>query len=121
MILNKGRVLCQERTEALRQQRDDSYRIVVHGNIEAFQSRLLEQNIVLNTSERDAWLVTLPEPMQTDHLFRLASQCGAIITDLRPNDDDLERVFHRLLHQAPTVHSAEPTLLPFAKEPAHVA
>lgn len=118
VILNKGKVLCQERTEALRQQRDDSYRIVVQGNVEAFQAKLLEQKVALKSTDRDAWVVTLPEPMQTDQLFRLAAQSGAIITDLRPNDDDLERVFHRLLKQAPLV---EPTFLPFVKEPVHVA
>lgn len=120
VILHKGKVLCQERTEALRGQRHDSYRLRVEGDAEAFQARLAEQNITLNISERDGWLVTLPEPLQTDCLFRLAGQAGVIISELRPDDDDLERVFHRLLNHT-GVPGREPTLLPFAPEAAHVA
>jgi len=121
VILHKGKVLCQERTESLRGQRDDSFRLTVEGNAEAFQAKLVEQNIALKVTEREGWFVTLPESMQTDALFRLASQSEAIITNLQPDDDDLERVFHRLLNHAPQGSATEPTLLPFEKEPAHVA
>ena len=121
VILHKGKVLCQERTEALRGHRNDNYRIRVEGDIEKFQTTLSEQSIPLNISERDGWLVTLPEPLQTGHLFRLAAQSGAIITELQPDDDDLEKVFHRLLNHSPGKTGLEPTLLPMTQEQAHVA
>jgi ABC-2 type transport system ATP-binding protein len=121
VILHKGKVLCQERTEALRGERDDCFRLSVEGNVEAFQARLLEEKVTLKVTEREGWFVTLPEPMQTDVLFRLAAQTGTIITNLQPDDDDLERVFHRLLNHSPQVPTREATLLPFAQEPAHVA
>lgn len=121
VILHKGKVHCQERTESLRGERSDCYRLTVEGNTEAFQARLLEQQVSLKVTEREGWFVTLPEPMQTDVLFRLAGQTGAIITNLQPDDDDLERVFHRLLNHAPNFPSREATLLPFTQEPAHVA
>lgn len=36
VILHKGKVLCHDRTEALRRQRDNCYRIKVEGNVEDF-------------------------------------------------------------------------------------
>lgn len=121
VILHKGKVLCQERTESLRQQRDNSYRLTVEGDTQAFQQKLEQLQITWKLAERDVVLMTLPETMQTDLLFRLASETGALITELRPDDDDLEKVFHRLLDQSPNQTVGEPTLLPFPQEPVHVA
>lgn len=120
VILHKGRVLCQERTESLRQQRDNSYRLNIEGDVSLFQAKLQEQQIDWKLADRDIVLITLPDGMQTDQLFRWAAESQAVITELRPDDDDLEKVFHRLLEQ-PQQPALEPTLLPFPQEPVHVA
>lgn len=119
VILHKGKVLCQERTDALRAQRDDRFRLRVEGDAEAYRTLLTEQNISVKTSERDGWVVTLTEGMHTDQLFRLAAQCDVIITQLQPDDEDLERVFHRLLNQGRRRGSDELRLLPFPSETVH--
>ncbi len=41
-------------------------------------------------------LVALPETWQAKQLFELAAQCGTVITRLREDDEDLERLFMRL-------------------------
>lgn len=120
VILHKGRVLCQERTESLRQQRDNSYRLNIEGDVSLFQAKLQAQQIDWKLADRDIVLITLPDGMQTDQLFRWAAESQAVITELRPDDDDLEKVFHRLLEQ-PQQPTLEPTLLPFPQEPVHVA
>jgi ABC-2 type transport system ATP-binding protein len=101
VILHQGRVLCQERTEALRAQRHNSYRVRVDGTRESFRAALAEANIGVVEQQPGIWVTALPEGVQTDHLFRLASQNGAILTELQPDDDDLEKVFHRLLQSSP--------------------
>lgn len=120
VILHKGKVLCQERTDALRARRDDRVRIRVEGEVEAYQQLLLQHQMKVSATDRDGWVVMLPEGMQTDQLYRLASQCGVIITRLQPDDEDLERVFHRLLIQGRR-NSGELRLLPFPSETAHAS
>ena len=97
VILHQGKVLCQERTEALRAQRHNSYRARVEGIREPFHNALVNAHIAVTEQQPGIWVVALPDGMQTDHLFRLATQTGAILTELQPDDDDLEKVFHRLL------------------------
>ena len=41
-------------------------------------------------------LVALPETWQARQLFELAAQCGTVVTRLREDDEDLERLFMRL-------------------------
>ena len=41
-------------------------------------------------------LVALPETWKAKQLFELAAQCGTVITRLREDDEDLERLFMRL-------------------------
>lgn len=120
VILHKGKVLCQERTDALRAQRDDRVRIRVEGEVETYQQLLQQHQMKVAVSDRDGWVVTLPEGVQTDQLFRLASQSGVIITRLQPDDEDLERVFHRLLTQGRR-GSGELRLLPFPTEAVHAS
>jgi len=121
VILHKGKVLCQERTEALRQQRDNCYRLRIEGNVQAFTEALKQQHIMPRMLDHHEWQVALPEECRTDTLFRLASTSGALITELQPDDEDLERVFHRLLQEGKQQLHQEPVVLPFTKDPMHVA
>jgi ABC-2 type transport system ATP-binding protein len=118
VILHKGEVLCRERTEALREQRDNCYRIRLEGPFDSFDTTLLEQHIQVNRQDETHWQIALPEGMGTDTLFRLASNAGVLITELQPDDEDLERVFHRLLVQGKATY---PRLSTIPKEPLHVA
>lgn len=70
---------------------------------------------------QNEWQIALPEDVQTDTLFRLASSSSALITELQPDDEDLERVFHRLLDEGQPSTEQEPRILSFSKEPMHVA
>ncbi len=51
---------------------------------------------VLHQEEPSEALVALPENWQPKQLFELAAQCGTVITRLREDDEDLERLFMRL-------------------------
>jgi ABC-2 type transport system ATP-binding protein len=97
VILHQGRVLCQERTDDLVQQRDHTYRLRVEGERERYRNLLCDQHIQVSVEKDDEWLVVLPEQLSTHQLFALAAASHAIVTELRPDDDNLERVFHRLL------------------------
>jgi ABC-2 type transport system ATP-binding protein len=121
VILHKGKVLCHDRTEALRRQRDNCYRIKVEGNVEAFTAALQQQQITHKMLSQNEWQIALPDDVQTDTLFRLASASSALITELQPDDEDLERVFHRLLDEGKPTIEQEPRILSFSKEPMHVA
>ncbi|HQR41369.1 MAG TPA: ABC transporter ATP-binding protein [Gemmatales bacterium] len=100
VILHQGRVLCQERTDTLCSQRHNNYRLRVEGPRDGLRTALLEAKIDITEQQPGIWIVALPEGMQTDHLFRLAARTGALLTELQPDDDDLEKVFHRLLQGA---------------------
>jgi ABC-2 type transport system ATP-binding protein len=97
VILHQGQVLCQERTQALREQRKNRYRLNVEGERERYKMALLAAGMAVNGEQDNEWLVHLPGEADTHQLFQLAAQAGALITSLRPDDDDLEQVFHRLL------------------------
>jgi ABC-2 type transport system ATP-binding protein len=97
VILHQGTVLCQERTDNLVQQRDHTYRLRVEGERDLYRELLRDQKIQVRVDKEDEWLAVLPENMATHHLFALAAKCHAIVTELRPDDDNLERVFHRLM------------------------
>ena len=47
-------------------------------------------------SSEAAALVVLPDSWETRQLFVLAAECGTVITRLREDDEDLERLFLRL-------------------------
>ncbi len=117
IILHHGRVLCQERTETLCRRRDHSFRLAVEGEKEPFQHLLNSQGIVVSIDPEGDWVIALPADVQTHQLFAWANQAGALITELRPNDEDLERVFHRLLGlQSPPAQVAaqeDDPILPF--------
>ncbi|HMO34449.1 MAG TPA: ABC transporter ATP-binding protein [Gemmatales bacterium] len=115
IILHQGQVICQERTEALRAHRNNGYRIRCEGDTSSFLSQLGSISTEVTTLEQNRWLISLPDEMETDILFRLASQTNCIITELLPDDEDLERVFHRLL-QSPATPA--PGLMLY-REPIH--
>ena len=50
-----------------------------------------------------AALVTLPENWGTRQLFSLASECGTVITRLREDEENLERLFLRLTAKSDVV------------------
>jgi ABC-2 type transport system ATP-binding protein len=106
VILHQGRVLCQERTDTLCSQRHNNYRLRVEGPRDGLRAAMLQEQIAVTEQQPGIWVVSLPEGMQTDHLFRLAAQTGALLTELQPDDDDLEKVFHRLLKGANTASTA---------------
>jgi ABC-2 type transport system ATP-binding protein len=97
VILHQGRVLCQERTDDLVQQRNHTYRLHVEGERDRFQELLTEQKIQVSVERDDEWLIALPEEIATHQLFAWAAQSQTVVTELRPDDDNLERVFHRLM------------------------
>jgi ABC-2 type transport system ATP-binding protein len=108
VILHQGRVLCQERTEDLVQQREHTYRLRVEGDRTRFSQLLQAHKVQVQDEADEEWLVVLPETLPTHELFALAGTAGAVLTGLRPDDDDLERVFHRLLTQPPETRSGLP-------------
>jgi ABC-2 type transport system ATP-binding protein len=105
VILHHGRVLCQERTEALREQRKNLYRLSIEGDREALRDAFRTASIAIHAEQDNEWLVLLPDTLETHQLFKLATDAGSLITGLRPDDDDLEQVFHRLLEERKSLTS----------------
>jgi len=115
VVLHEGRVLCQERTDALTKQRKNFYRLSVDGDRDRFRAALLATGIAINPVQDGEWTVLLPMTVKTYQLFQLAANSGALITSLRPDDDDLEQVFRRLLDG--TIDSDMPTPVRHPVEP----
>jgi ABC-2 type transport system ATP-binding protein len=97
VILHQGRVLCQDRTDALCRRRDHSYRLKVEGQSQGFAALLREQGVQADIGSQMELALVLPPALPTHQLFAWAAQTDCLITELRPDDDDLERVFHKLL------------------------
>jgi ABC-2 type transport system ATP-binding protein len=100
VILYGGRVLRQGRTETLRADRLDRYRLQVEGDLDAFAEDLrLEGVKVTRPGVRDELRVVVPDGWGTKMFFTLADNAGVLIRGLQRDDEDLEELFHRTVRE----------------------
>jgi ABC-2 type transport system ATP-binding protein len=98
VILNEGRVLRQGGVGELCARRQNRYRLQLDGPTAAFVEDLrLEGVDILDDNGRGELRVAVPPGWVTRAFFALADNHGVLLRGLRPDDEDLEELFHRVL------------------------
>lgn len=101
LILYRGRILRQGSVAELCASREDHYRLQVQGDNQAFREELaLEGARVLQDGGKGRLRVNVPEGWGTRAFFSLAHNHGVIILGLERDDESLEELFYRVLHEA---------------------
>ncbi len=97
VVLHQGTIAKSGPIEEMTRAAENRYEVHWRDASSDFLSRFRSSGgTVLHQSELSEALVALPETWQAKQLFELAAQCGTVITRLREDDDDLERLFMRL-------------------------
>src|SRR5205807_5138910 len=99
VILDGGRVLRNGDVDELRAPRQDRFRLQVQGNTQAFIDELrLEGAHVLHDNGRGELRVAVPPGWITRAFFALADNNGVVLRGLQADDEDLDELFHRVIH-----------------------
>jgi ABC-2 type transport system ATP-binding protein len=100
VILHGGQVLCHGRTEELRRNRLDRYRLQADGDLRAFADDLRSEGaLVQPPNGRGELHVLVPEGWVTRLFFSLADNRGVVLRGLQRDDEDLEELFHRVIQE----------------------
>jgi ABC-2 type transport system ATP-binding protein len=100
LILHKGRLLSQGGVAELCRRRQDRYRLQIQGESATFREELrLEGVRVLHDNGRGELRVAVPPNWVTRAFFTLADNHHVLLRGLRPDDEDLEELFHRVLSE----------------------
>lgn len=103
VVLHRGRVLRSGSMSELRQEIGNRYQISWTGDGAAFLRALSARGVDVPPHEAHAVptkiTATVPDDWQTSVLFELARVHGVVITELRGEEEDLQRVFFRVTDQ----------------------
>lgn len=103
VVLDRGTVVLAGSMQMVRSRVAGRYRIAWQGPIEPLCAALQAGGVELIPDSRQpqAAAIKLPPDWSTTRLFQLASDCQAVLTELVPEEEDLQRLFHRLTHKPP--------------------
>jgi ABC-2 type transport system ATP-binding protein len=98
VVLHKGRAVCAGRITELRARSEGRYELGWKGDDGAFLRALSSAGLKLLSESNGAAraLVLAPPGFPTRRFFELAHSCGAILTELCSEEEDLEQLFFRL-------------------------
>lgn len=101
LILHHGQVLCHGPVSTLCRRRHDRYRLHVQGDPQPFLEELrLEGVQVLHDNGKGEYRVAVPDGWTTRAFFVLADHHGVLVRGLQSDDEDLEELFHRVIHES---------------------
>lgn len=101
VVLHQGTVLLSGSMADLRRRASNHFELGWQADApQRFERALLDQGVqFLNRRRSDSTahaVVHLPGQGSTTRLFQLANECGAVITLLRPQEEDLQQLFFRV-------------------------
>jgi ABC-2 type transport system ATP-binding protein len=108
LILHRGRLLKQGGVAELCASRQDRYRLQLLGDAGAFREELGSEGVrLIEDNGKGRLRVGVPDGWATRAFFALANNHGVTITGLERDDESLEELFHRVLHEADVPRFAE--------------
>lgn len=98
VVLHKGRAVCAGLISELRARSGDRYEIGWKGDGAAFRQAMLAAGLELlgESNGSPKALVAAPANWPTRRFFEMAQTAGAVVTELRPQEEDLAQLFFRL-------------------------
>lgn len=98
IIVDRGAILGCGRIGELRQHWQGRYRIRWRGEGSAFPKALQATGLTVQLLPRDGEaVVEVPEGWGTAKFFEIATEHDTVLTDLVPEEEDLPRLYHRLI------------------------
>jgi ABC-2 type transport system ATP-binding protein len=119
VMLDRGTVVRSGSIESLRAGVANRFELGWEGNGEALVAALERAGVIVERpGEAPKLLVTAPAGAGTGLFFELAARAGVVLTHLKRDEEDLERLFFRMTDQhPPPVHDHAPA--PLAEGVAH--
>ena len=97
VVLHKGEVVRSGSMDELRRIIDNRYELRWQGADAPFLAALRAEGAEMPDPEQPGrGIATVPSQWKTAAFFRLAQQAGVVLTALRPEEEDLERMFFRM-------------------------
>lgn len=114
VVLDRGTVVRSGSIDSLRSASSNRFELGWEGSDEALAARLQAAGMEFQRpGEARRLLVTAPPAMPTTRFFELAAQAGVVLTHLKRDEEDLERLFFRVTDQhPPPVHDHLPDAVP---------
>jgi ABC-2 type transport system ATP-binding protein len=103
VVLDRGTVVRAGTMDEMRAQVSNRYELTWSGPSEPYRAALAAAGVAFADGGADGQtkvMVTIPEGFCTPRLFELARASGAVLTELRPDEENLERLFFRVTEQA---------------------
>lgn len=108
VVLHRGTVIRAGTLAELRQNGSNVYELGWLGDGAGFLERLrLEGAEVSSNGRPTKSLVSVPVGWETGRFFDFARQCGVTLSHLKPEEEDLQRVFFRVTSEGETVQNSE--------------
>ena len=101
IILNQGRVVSAGRLEGLRAESPRCYQLRWKGDATGFLAGLRQRGVDVQVDDRhDYARAIVPDDWNTRTFFADAHQHAVLLTGLEPEEEDLEAVYHRVIHSS---------------------
>ena len=98
IIVDRGSILGVGRIGDLRQHWRNRFRVRWRGEGAAFVTSLRDSGVSVEESPRaEQVLVDVPVGWNNGRFFELASQHGITLSDVVPEEEDLQQLYHRLI------------------------
>ncbi|MBS0204743.1 MAG: ABC transporter ATP-binding protein [Planctomycetes bacterium] len=98
IIVDRGSILGCGRIGELRQHSLGRYRLRWRGDDSGFAQALTESGLTIQTTPRAGEVVVeVPADWKTVRFFEIAARHSAILSDVVPEEEDLPRLYHRLI------------------------
>jgi ABC-2 type transport system ATP-binding protein len=99
VVLHQGTVIRSGTMDEMRSQVNNRFELTWTGPVAPFRAALAAAGVVLDGAGEDGQskiMATTPEGFDTRQLFALARGSGALLTELKPDEENLERLFFRV-------------------------
>ncbi len=109
VVLDRGTVVRAGTMNSMRAQISGRWELSWSGMNEPFRKALLESGAQFSDPEESGQnkiMVIVPDGFGTQRFFELARSCGAVLTELRADEENLERLFFRVTAEEPEVPAA---------------
>lgn len=106
VVLNRGTVVRAGTMDEMRSQVSNRYELTWSGANEPFRAALAGAGVTFADQQEQGQnkvMVNIPDGFSTSQFFELARQSHAVITELKADEENLERLFFRVTEEAAAV------------------
>jgi ABC-2 type transport system ATP-binding protein len=103
VVLDRGTVVRAGTMDEMRSEVANRYELSWTGPVEPYRAALAAAGVefaVPDEAGQTKIMVTIPESFSTTILFELARAAGAVLTEIKADEENLERLFFRVTDQA---------------------